>query len=48
MKITPKYFEDFEVGYSFETKPTLISKEEIMNVMPQDISSSYMNYLKQL
>ena len=26
----------------------LISKEEIMNVMPQDISSSYMNYLKQL
>ena len=31
MKITPKYFEDFEVGYSFETKPTLISKEEIIN-----------------
>ena len=31
MKIPPKYFEDFEVGYSFETKPTLISKEEIVN-----------------
>ena len=36
MKITPKYFEDFEVGYSFETKPTLISKEEIV-----DFASKY-------
>ena len=36
MKITPKYFEDFEVGYSFETKPTLISKEEII-----DFASKY-------
>ena len=36
MKITPKYFEDFEVGYIFETKPTLISKEE-MDVLHAEI-----------
>ena len=36
MKITPKYFEDFNVGYSFETEPTLISKNEII-----DFASKY-------
>jgi acyl dehydratase len=30
MKLKPKYFEDFEVGLIFESEPTLITKEEII------------------
>ena len=36
MKLKPKYFEDFEVGLNFESKPTLITKEEII-----DFASKY-------
>ena len=36
MKLKPKYFEDFEVGLSFESEPTLISKSEII-----DFASKY-------
>jgi len=36
MKLKPMYFEDFEVGLSFETEATLISKEEIV-----DFASKY-------
>ena len=36
MKLKPKYFEDFEVGLIFESKPTLITKEEII-----DFASKY-------
>ena len=30
MKLKPKYFEDFEVGLIFESEPTLITKQEII------------------
>ena len=36
MKLKPKYFEDFKVGLSFESEPTLISKSEII-----DFASKY-------
>ena len=36
MKLKPKYFEDFEVGSIFESEPTLITKEEII-----DFASKY-------
>ena len=36
MKLKPKYFEDFEVGLNFESEPTLITKEEIV-----DFASKY-------
>ncbi len=36
MKLKPKYFEDFEVGLTFESEPTLITKEEII-----DFASKY-------
>ena len=36
MKLKPKYFEDFEVGLNFESEPTLITKEEII-----DFASKY-------
>ena len=36
MKLKPKYFEDFEVGLIFESEPTLITKEEII-----DFASKY-------
>ena len=36
MKLKPKYFEDFEVGLNFESEPTLVTKEEII-----DFASKY-------
>ena len=36
MKLKPKYFEDFKVGLTFESKPSLISKNEI-----KDFASKY-------
>ena len=36
MKLKPKYFEDYVVGLSFETEPTNISKNEII-----DFASKY-------
>ena len=36
MKLKPKYFEDFEVGLKFESEPTLVTKDEII-----DFASKY-------
>ena len=36
MKLKPKYFEDFEVGLNFESEPTLVTKDEII-----DFASKY-------
>ena len=36
MILKPKYFEDFEVGLTFESEPSFISKEEII-----DFASKY-------
>ena len=36
MKLKPKYFEDFKVGLKFESEPSLISKNEII-----DFASKY-------
>ena len=36
MKLKPKYFEDFKVGLTFESEPSLISKNEI-----KDFASKY-------
>ena len=36
MKLKPKYFDDFQVGESFETEPNFISKDEII-----DFASKY-------
>ena len=36
MKLKPKYFEDFQVGLIFESEPSLISKNEII-----DFASKY-------
>ena len=36
MKLKPKYFEDFEVGLNFESEPTLVTKDEIV-----DFASKY-------
>ena len=31
MKIKPKYFDDFHIGETFETEPSFISKDEIID-----------------
>ncbi|MDA9649077.1 MaoC/PaaZ C-terminal domain-containing protein [Alphaproteobacteria bacterium] len=36
MKIKPKYFDDFQIGETFETEPNFISKDEII-----DFASKY-------
>ena len=36
MKIKPKYFDDFQIGESFETEPNFVSKDEII-----DFASKY-------
>ena len=43
MKLKPKYFEDFEVGLILESEPTLITKEEIIDlVRPKWYDNKYL------